>query len=141
MIEKAKSLIGDKCSVAAVTVDGRIFCDFGSSVRPLFRICSAHGDQLRGGAVADKIIGKAAACLLIDAGVSEAFAYLMSESALELLQLHGISVSFATLTPMIENRDGTDMCPMEKTIFDCDDIKECVARIACFISEVSYPEQ
>lgn len=135
LIEQAKQLISEgKCSVAAVTPGGEVYTDSGASVRPLFRLYTEHKAELKGAAVADKIIGKAAACLLCDIGVSEAFAFLMSQSGLELLESHGIKTGYAELVPIIENRTGTDMCPMEKAVDGAGDIAQCVANIAKFIA-------
>lgn len=141
MIAQAKQIIFDTgCSVAAVTMSGEIYTDKGPSVRPLYRIYTAHKQALRGAAVADKIIGKAAACLLCDAAVSGVFAFLMSVSALELLQRHHIKADYQQLVPFIENRTATDLCPMEKTVVDCDDLSTCIKRIAQFIETVPLPE-
>ncbi len=135
-LEQAKQKIQNEvCSVAAVTADGTVFTDSGSSVRPLFRLYTAHKAALRGASVADRIIGKAAASILCDADVKEVFAFLMSETGLALLQANGIAARYAELVPYIENRTGTDLCPMEKIVADCDDLPICVARIATFINE------
>ncbi|MEA5051784.1 MAG: DUF1893 domain-containing protein [Oscillospiraceae bacterium] len=134
-----RALDAPGCSVAALLPDGRLVTDDGHSVRPLFRLYEQYGDALAGAAVADKIIGKAAASVLAAAGVREAFAYLMSETGLAFLLRSGITASYAELVPFIENRAGTDLCPMEKTVADCDDPAACVARIAEFIRSTPYP--
>ncbi|MEA4911722.1 MAG: DUF1893 domain-containing protein [Oscillospiraceae bacterium] len=127
------------CSVAAALADGRILTENGHSVRPLFKLYGEHGAALCGAAVADKIIGKAAASVLVAAGAQEAFAYLMSESGLLYLLRNGISASYAALVPFIENRTGTDLCPMEKLVDGCGDATECVRRIGDFIKHTPYP--
>ena len=140
MLEKAKQLIQDNvCSVAAVTPDGEGFTDNGSTVRPLFLLYEAHNDQLRGAAVADKIIGRAAASLLCSAGVGEAFAFLMSETGLALLQQYGIKASYGELTPAILNRTETGLCPMERAVDGVDDLDQCVRNIAEFVATVPQP--
>ena len=140
MIDKAKQLISDNtCTVAAVTPSGEIFTDSGATVRPLFRLVRAHEGELKGAAVADKIIGRAAACLLCYAGVSEVFAFLMSETALELLSEYGIKASYAELTSAILNRSETDLCPMEKAVDGIDDLQICVQNIAEFVATVAEP--
>ena len=39
----------------------------------------------------------------------------------KFLEDHGIPVRFRHLTPMIENRAKTDICPMERTVLDVTD--------------------
>ena len=126
-------------SVALVTADGRIFTDNGKSVRPLHRLFLQHRSEFAGGFVADRVIGKAAASILVAGGVKEAFGFLMSEAGLNYLEAHGIKASYATLTPHILNRAETDLCPMEKTVKDLDDPEECVAAITDFIARTPYP--
>ncbi len=140
MIDKAKQLITDNvCTVAAVTPSGEIFTGSGATVRPLFRLVHEHEGKLAGAAVADKIVGRAAACLLCHAGVSEVFAFLMSESALSLLAEHGIKASYAELAPVILNRSETDLCPMEKIVEGVDDLEVCIKNIADFVAAVAEP--
>ncbi len=140
MIERAKARIErEDCSVAAVTPDGDVYTDCGETVRPLFRLVNEHGEKLKGAAVADRIVGKAAAALICRAGASEVFGFLMSDSAAALLAAHGIQASCAERTPFIANRRGDDLCPMEKTVADTDDLEICYERIARFIAETPQP--
>lgn len=140
MLQQAISLLNEAtCSVAVVTRGAGIFTDIGPSVRPLFYIYEAHKDAMRGAYVADKVVGKAAAALLCDAGVCAVYGGVMSESALTLLNSRGISARFSTLVPHIQNRKGDDLCPMEKTVLNCDDVAECAARIADFIATHEPP--
>ncbi len=138
-INTAKKALAGGCSVAVAAKSGAVYTETGHSVRPLYKIYAAHGADMDGAFVADKIIGKAAASILVAARAAGVFAYMMSESGLVYLLRHGVSASFETLVPFIENRDGTDMCPMEKTVDGCDEPEECVARIAAFIERVQYP--
>lgn len=141
LLEKAKRLIETQAaSVAIVKPDGDALTDTGTSVRPLFRLYTTHKTDMAGAAVADRVIGKAAAALLCDAGVAGVFGFVMSRAGLDLLQAHGIAASYAELVPLIENRRGDDMCPMEKTVDGVDDVAQCVARIAHFIETVDAPQ-
>ena len=139
MIEKAKQLIScGECTVAAVTENGETLTAAGSSVRPLYALYADHKAELKGAAVADRVIGRAAACILADAGVCEAYGFLMSETGLRLLEDNGIKSGYSELVPFIENKRGDDMCPMEKTVDGVDDIAECVRRIGQFIETTPY---
>lgn len=140
MIEQAKARIAaPDCSVAAVLADGRILTGFGKTVRPLFALYTDHRAELRGAFVADRIIGKAAAALLCDAGASEVFGFLMSQTGYDLLVAHGIRASYNELVPFIENYDGSALCPSERAVDGSNDPAVCAALLADFLAETPEP--
>ena len=65
-------------------------------------------------AAADRLIGRAAALLLLAAGVKAVYGEVMSEEAHRLLSDAGVRTEYGTLVPKILNRAGTAPCPMEK---------------------------
>lgn len=73
-------------------------------------------DQLHGCLVADKIIGTAAAALLILGGAKGVYGQVMSRDARTLLEQHGIETACSTLTEHIVNRKGDGLCPMEQAV-------------------------
>ena len=85
-------------------------------IKPLMQFLRQDRRFFEGAAVADKVIGKAAAMLLADSGVQEVFGAVMSESAAAFLKSCGIPFGYCELVPMIENRKHTGMCPMEETV-------------------------
>lgn len=91
----------------------RVLTDTRRGIAPLLERIEA-GEDLRGVCVADKIIGRAAAMLLILGGVSAAHGDVMSAAAKKLLKANGIKVSYGTLTEQIVNRTGDGPCPMER---------------------------
>ena len=84
----------------------------------------AEGVDLSGYSVADLVVGKAAAMLFVKCGIKRVFAKTLSEHAKRALELYGVDYEYETLTPKIINRDGTDICPMEKAVLGTDDIEE-----------------
>lgn len=80
----------------------------------------AQGVDLTGYCVADLVVGKAAALLFVKCGIKKVFAKTLSEHAERILQLYGIDCEYETLTEKIINRAGTDICPMEKAVLNCD---------------------
>ena len=84
----------------------------------------ADSINLSGYSVADLVVGKAAAMLFIKCGIKRVFAKTLSESAKRVLELYGVDYEYETLTQKIINRDGTDICPMEKAVLGCDDVEE-----------------
>ena len=83
-----------------------------------------EGVDLSGYSVADLVVGKAAALLFVKCGIKRVFAKTISESAKRVLELYGVDYEYETLTEKIINRDGTDICPMEKAVLGTDDVEE-----------------
>lgn len=62
----------------------------------------------------DKVVGNASALLSVKAGCKEIYSPLGSELAIKTLRSYNIQYHFGSITPYILNREGEDMCPMEK---------------------------
>ena len=84
----------------------------------------AEGKELTGFCVADQIVGKAAAMLFVKAGVRGVYGKTMSDSGKAFLEANNILCSYDILTNRIINRQGTDICPMEKAVADINDTQE-----------------
>lgn len=109
---KARGAIEAGASCAVCRGD-LIVTETGAGIAPLLSVIEKYPD-LSGFSAADKVIGSAAAFLLIEAGVSEVFAFTVSRRAVNLLRRAGIPVSFVKMTDSIKNRKGDGLCPMEK---------------------------
>ena len=72
----------------------------------------------------DKVVGKAAAYLYVLLGVSEVYAYVISQPALDVLKRYNIQVEYETLVPAVRNRTGNGFCPMETAVLAVDEPKE-----------------
>lgn len=93
----------------------RVLTSTKRGIAPLLEWIEA-GEDLRGFSCADRIIGRAAAMLLILGGVRAVHGDVTSAGAKELLEAHGVEVSFDTLTERIINRRGDGPCPMEQAV-------------------------
>ena len=91
----------------------RVLTDRRRGIAPILERIEA-GESLCGMAVADKIIGKAAAMLLLCGGARSVYGEVMSEPAKALLEDADVEVAYGTLVKAIRNRTDTDICPMEK---------------------------
>lgn len=81
----------------------------------------ADGVNLEGYSVADLVVGKAAALLFVKSKIKAVFAKTLSKSGEEVLKNNNIPVEYETSVDKIINREGTDICPMEKTVSGTDD--------------------
>lgn len=113
----------------------RIFRQRG--VKDLFRLLTEEPELLGGAFVADKVVGKGAAALMILGGVREVYADVMSAGALELFARSGVRADSALHVPHIVNRAGTGWCPVETLCRDCRTAEECLEPIRKFILSVS----
>ena len=104
----------DTCRGIVRSVSGEIRRFERRGVADLFSLVTDEPDFLRGAYVADKVIGRGAALLLVKGGVRQVYARVISSGALGVLRRAGIEVSFGGEVANIINRAGTDICPVEK---------------------------
>ncbi|MFI3320980.1 MAG: DUF1893 domain-containing protein [Rikenellaceae bacterium] len=113
----------------------KIYTYTSRGVADLYNIISSGSQILNGSEIADKIIGKGAASLMIKGGVKWVETHTISSNALELFRLNGIDVKFGLKVPFIENRAKTGWCPVETICKDCCDIDKLFDLIEEFILE------
>ena len=123
-IQKAKELLAENRYTFAAVKNGEIRTSEKRGVAPVIDLIDSEPDFLNGASVADKVIGKAAAMLLTAYGVKEIFTPLASLKAVEYIREKQTKLTYENTAGYIINRDGTDMCPMEKTVLDISDEKE-----------------
>ena len=85
--------------------------------------------------VADKVIGKAGASLLVMGRIASLYTDVISTPALELLHDYGVEVSYDLEVPKIINRDKTGLCPLETLTLNQYDMSEIFNTITQFLSE------
>ena len=76
-------------------------------------VADLYPELLQGAFLADKVVGKGAAALMILGGVAELHADVISEPALSLLAESPVRVSYGEKVPSIRNRARTGFCPLE----------------------------
>ena len=87
-------------------------------------LLSLQSGSLTGAFVADKVVGKAAALLLVRGGAVEVYAELISEPALKVFEKHHVVCIHGEMVKNIENRDRSGICPMESAVLCTDDPAE-----------------
>ncbi len=108
----------------------------GRGISDLYGLLTEHPGWLRGASVADKVVGKGAAALLILGGVRELFAGVVSTSALGLLKDSGIPVRFSQEVAHIVNRKGDGVCPVETLCKECTTAAQCLPLIREFVAKI-----
>lgn len=116
-----------KANLAGHTIclckDGECLFSAAHGISPMMSFI-ADGVDLNGYSVADVVVGKASAMLFAKCGIRAAFAKTLSESGKRVLEKYGVQLEYETLVDKIINRAGTDICPMENTVMDIDDVEE-----------------
>jgi hypothetical protein len=114
--------------------DGNIvFASSESGLKPLLNRLEENPNGLSGLYIADKIIGKATACLIIYKGAAACHGCTMSEPASQLLTKNEVQFSYDRIVPFIRNRAGTAMCPMERAVETAMDAKNGFEAILKFL--------
>lgn len=103
--------------------DGNCLYSERRGIAPMMNFI-ASGTDMRGYSVADLVVGKAAAMLFVLSEIKSVFAKTLSKSGEEILKRYEIPYEYETLTDKIINRDGTDICPMEKAVSVTEDPQE-----------------
>ena len=100
-----------------------------TGIKPVINKINENINYFKDLTVADKIIGKASAMLLALSGVKEVYCEVLSEAGKDILVKYGITYHCENLVSYIINRKGDDMCPMEKTVKDIDDLNEALIAL------------
>lgn len=109
-----------RAACVAVKVDSAVHTSDLSGIRPLLQWLEQDPGSLQEACIADRVVGKAAALLMIYGGAEEVYGEILSDAAAACLERHGIPYSCGERVPQILNRDGTDMCPMERRCMEID---------------------
>ena len=97
-----------------------------SEYKGIRRLLTLVNEQtvLAEGFVADRIVGKAAALLMVLQGAKNVYAETIDQPALAVFRTHGVNVMFRKAIPIIINRAGDGICPMENAVLAVDDPRE-----------------
>ena len=132
-LEKAKSLLLTSASTIAVFSNGEVFTSQERGVKPLLHLLTEKKGFLKGASVADKVIGKAAALLMVLGEIKEVHTLIISEPAIKVFEKYNIPCYYDKKVDRIINRTGDGLCPMETLCLDVEEPKEAFQKITDFI--------
>ena len=134
-----KAILEGKASVVLVTENGEAFSALGRGIAPLAEFFRKRetGEIPQVTAAYDKIVGRAAAALLVGIGVRKVYALVMSAGAKEFLAAHGIECGCGCGVDVIVNRGGDGMCPLESRVAGITGVQEIIAETLIFYAEMS----
>ncbi len=135
-INSAKELIKAGKATCVVIKDGRIIStEYASGIKPVLSMYDAG--LLDGAVLVDKVIGRATAMIAVHGGAIACLGVTMSQGAYDFLTEHSIRTEYEKLAPHIINRQGTDMCPMEKAVWGLDDTELAIIAIRKKLKELA----
>lgn len=120
------------CSLV-IRSQGKEQCYWKRGVADLFHLLRNEPQVLLNAQLADKVIGKGAAALMVLGGVKEVYSHIISQPALQLLEDAHVCVSYTKCVEHIINRVGTDWCPVEKLCMSATTAEECLSLIEQFL--------
>lgn len=116
----------EKCSLVVKNHD--IVTTYSKpGVRDLEYLLDHDPEMLHGATIADKVIGKAAAAMVVVGGVKELYAEVMSKKAIPFLEEAGIAYTYGTLVDTIKEEG--DRCQLEKITAPATTPEETVALL------------
>lgn len=112
-------LIEKNCSIVA----SNGYFSYDTGIKPVISKIIEDRYFFKDLEVADKVIGKASAMLFVYSGVKKIYTFNLSKAGKKILDDYGIEYEYDKLVDYIINNKGDDMCPMEKTVKDIDDLQ------------------
>ena len=91
----------------------------------IYDLLTQEPEFLKGASIADKVVGKGAAALMILGGIKELYTDIISTKALELLQKSDIW-----------NRNHTGGCPVETMCSEVESAEEILPLIRDFLEKI-----
>jgi len=126
-LEIAIKFLNELNASLVVVREGEVkFVGFGKGVKELVDVMTI----LSNSSVADKVVGKAAAVILVRNGARAVYGRVMTKAAYNLLTQHDIFVKYGKLIDKIEN------CPFEERVKDINDVKKAWREIMNLYKEI-----
>ena len=99
----------------------------------IYDLLYCNWNFLSGSCVADRVVGKAAASLLILGGVKRVYADVISCQAYSMFEDHNLEAEYKDMVGFIWNRHHTDPCLLEKLCCKENDLMKILDIIDRFI--------
>lgn len=129
-MEQAKAaLIGEKITFAAVSSKGELRTSMQKGIAPIMEVLTTEPEFLEDASVADVVIGKAAAFLLVKGKIAHLYAEVISRHGAEVLEKNHVPFEYQTMVPYIINRAKDGMCPFEACVLEETDVEGAYMKI------------
>ena len=141
-IETARQkIIAGKAGCVIIKNGKIIHEENGRGIAPILDIYRQYPGKMKRAFLVDKVIGKAAAMVAICGKVKAVHAELICDSAVEILNRHGIRVTYTKRVKDILNRRRTGLCPMEQTVLNISDPAEGVNALEAAVAKMKAAQK
>ena len=103
-MEELIKLLKEESLTCIVEQQHQLYREHASGILPILHMLDQK--HLQGAHLADKVIGKAAALLMVRGGVTRVHALILSSHALQIFQRYDISITYDELVPHKQNQNG-----------------------------------
>ncbi len=132
----AKKMLEDGSATCVVIADGKILTtEKASGIKPILSLYDRR--LLEGATVVDKVVGRAAALVMVAGGVRACYARVVSRGALEVFKNNGIFVEYTDSPEHIINRTGDGICPMEAATAGIDEPLAAICAIRARLEQLT----
>ena len=110
--------------------NGELFFESSQKgIRPHLKAINELGSSLEGSLMVDKILGRAAAFLVVYSKAAEAMTAVVSTQGKKVLEKYGVKFSYREEVPHIKMENGVIYCPFERMVQGIDDPDEAFRAI------------
>ena len=117
-IQKLKYIVNSNKHAFIAINKNETYTSDDIGVKPIITKLRQDKEYFKDFVIGDKIIGKAAALLLVLSKVNYVYGKIMSKAAVEVLQSNSIVFEYGEIVDFIQNRTNTGMCPLEDSVKD-----------------------
>ena len=137
LLTKACDMIKTQ-EISCVVINGEkiVHTADGRGVAPLLDLYHKGTDKLVDSCVVDRIIGKAAAMILLLGKAKSVYGEVMSVAARDYLTGRGIPFQYGSCVDVIAGQGGTGVCPIEASVLDIDDPEAGLVALTDRIAEL-----
>lgn len=135
--EQVKAALADEeITFAAVSLGGELRTSTLHGIAPMMQMLQEDPEFLEGAFVADKMIGKAAAFLLIKGKVAYLYTDMISSYGAEVLEENKIDFEYKEMVEYILNRTGDGMCLMESVVLEAPSAEDAYLKLQNKLAEL-----
>ena len=132
-LEIAKDILNIQNSALVIVKNKRLIFESNSSgIRSLLEAIEKLHTFLSGSSLGDKVVGRAAALLIVYSKIKNVYACIISTEGLKILMDNNIYTEFKSHVPKILNREGNDVCPYEKFSSSIESIEQAYSKLRQF---------
>jgi hypothetical protein len=116
-LDIAKNRLAEENNALVIVKNGEVLFETDASgIRGLLVAIERIGKDMKDSALADRIVGEAAAQLCAYSCVRDVYAVVLSQCGKDVLERNRIHYECQDVVPHILNMKKTDLCPFEKMV-------------------------